>query len=113
MTSARGLIIGRFLPPHRGHILLVERALERVYSLDVLVCTRTREPIPGDVRHGWMRELMAPFGERVRVHHLTDELPSTPEEHPRFRELWLDAIRRVVPGPIDVVATSRACGDRG
>lgn len=112
MTSARGLIIGKFLPPHRGHLYLVERALLEVESLDVLVCTLAREPIQGALRVQWMRELMAPHGERVRVHHVSEELPSVPEEqHPDFWELWVDAIRRVVPSRIDLVATSEEYGD--
>ena len=111
MTSARGLIIGKFLPPHRGHLHLVEQALREVGTLDVVVCTLEREPIPGVLRVEWMREIMAPHGDRVRVHHLRDELPSTPGEHPGFWTLWVDAIRRIVPGEIDLVATSEDYGD--
>ena len=111
VTASRGLIIGKFLPPHRGHLHLVERALAEVDTLDVVVCSLQRQPIPGERRVAWMRELMAAHGERVRVHHLSDELPSTPDEHPEFWPLWVDAIRRVVPGPIDVVATSEDYGD--
>ena len=91
--------------------MLIERALERVERLDVVVCTLEREPIPGERRVEWMRELVAQHGERVRVHWLREELPSEPAEHPRFWELWIAALRRVVPGSIDVVATSEDYGE--
>lgn len=109
--ASRGLIIGKFLPPHRGHLYLVERALLEVETLDVVVCTLEREPIPGERRVEWMRELMAPHGERVHVHWLREELPSEPAEHPDFWDLWIAALRRVVPRPVDVVATSEEYGD--
>ena len=33
----RGLVIGKFYPPHRGHKFLIETALNAVDHLDVLI----------------------------------------------------------------------------
>lgn len=104
----RGLVLGKFLPPHAGHVYLVETAAARVDELVVLVCSLAAEPIPGALRHAWMSEL-APRG--TRVVHVTDENPSFPEEHPAFWEIWAGTVRRACPEPIDVVFTSEPYGD--
>lgn len=103
-----GLIIGKFLPPHAGHLHLIDVALEQVETLIILVCSLEREPIPGALRADWVRAL-AP---RARVVHVTDENPSEPHEHPEFWTIWVDTIRRSVGVPIDVVFTSEDYGEQ-
>ncbi len=101
------------MPPHAGHVLVVRRALEHVDDLTVLVCSLTREPIPGSLRYGWMAELMAELSANVRVVHVTDENPSEPSDHPRFWEIWTATIRRAMPIAPDIVFTSALrCGAR-
>jgi HTH-type transcriptional repressor of NAD biosynthesis genes len=104
-----GLIIGKFMPPHRGHQYLIDQALRHVAGPDltVLVCSLAAEPITGAIRYAWMNELYP----GANVQHLTDELPSEPQDHPRFWELWVAAIRRFVPTGPDLVFTSEAYGD--
>lgn len=103
----RGLVLGKFMPPHTGHLYLLETARPQVDELTVLVCTLPDEPIPGTLRAAWMREL-APTAHVV---HVTDENPSEPHEHPRFWQIWCDTIRRAEPRSIDVVFTSETYGD--
>lgn len=105
---AHGLIIGKFMPLTRGHCYLIASALGQVQRLTVLVCSLAREPIPGHLRHRWVRETFP----QASVLHLTDELPSYPHEHPDFWSLWRAAIRRRVPHSIDIVFTSEDYGDR-
>ena len=63
-----GLVIGKFLPPHRGHAFLIETALRQVDRLVVLVCSLEREPIPGWQRVAWLgQELQIDMGERWRI----------------------------------------------
>lgn len=104
---AHGLVLGKFLPPHRGHQFLLDFAHAYVPRLSVLVCSLAREPIPGELRFRWVRE-MCPGAE---VHHVTDENPSEPHEHPDFWRIWTDSVRRRVPAGPDVVFTSEAYGD--
>ena len=54
---ATGLVIGKFLPPHRGHRLLIDTALEQAQHVDVLVCAHPSDPIPAARRAAWLREL--------------------------------------------------------
>jgi len=94
------------MPPHLGHISLIERALGEVDRLTILVCTQKREPIPGILRFQWMQELAA----RAHVLHVTDENPSEPQDHPRFWDIWVETIRRVLPAGPDVVFTGEPYG---
>src|SRR5688572_12742104 len=102
MKRGRGLVLGKFMPPHLGHLHLVEFARSWVAELVVVVGTLAREPIPGELRHRWMKEL-APW---AKVVHLTDENPQDPSEHPDFWEIWRASLKRVVPEPIDWVFAS-------
>lgn len=105
--ATTGLIIGKFLPPHHGHLHLIEQARRQVDHLTVLVCSLQREPIPGVLRYQWLKELCP----SVNVQHCTDENPSYPEEHPDFWSIWVRSIRKFVPTGPDWVFTSEAYGD--
>ncbi len=101
----RGLVLGKFMPPHAGHVYLCETAERMCDELVIVVASRPSEPIDGTLRVAWMRELMP----RARVVHLTDDLPQDPSEHPRFWELWRAALCEHAP---DRVFTSDAYGAR-
>lgn len=107
-TPTTGFLLGKFLPPHRGHQYLIEFARRYVDRLAVLVCTIAREPIPGALRYRWMCEA---FPGVDLIHH-SDEIPQAPEEHPRFWDIWRETIRRHVPGRIDYVFASEDYGWR-
>lgn len=101
-----GLILGKFLPPHLGHEYLVNFGRSYVERLTVVVGTLEREPIPGELRVAWVREMFP----GVRVVHLTEELPQDPSEHPDFWALWERALKGVHPGPLDFVFASEPYG---
>jgi NadR type nicotinamide-nucleotide adenylyltransferase len=106
-VPATGLVIGKFLPPHRGHQFLIDEARRAVDVLTVVVCSLAREPIPGDRRVAWIREMFPD----VDVRHLTDENPQEPHEHPEFWTIWTDSLRRLIPSGPDVVLSSEDYGD--
>lgn len=106
--KTKGLVLGKFMPPHLGHVYLVEFARAYAGELTVVVGTLAREPIAGSLRFGWMRELFAPS---VNVVHLTDENPQEPHEHPRFWDIWRESLLRVAPKP-DLVFASESYGAR-
>ena len=103
----RGMVLGKFLPPHNGHVHLCEAARRMCDELVIVVGTLEREEIPGEQRVAWMRELVP--GARV-VHH-TAELPQLPEEHPEFWRLWRESLTALV-GKVERVFSSDAYGLR-
>jgi len=102
----RGLVLGKFLPYHEGHALLVRSARAQVDRLTVLVCSISREPIPGALRYHWV----AASHPDCRVVHVAEEVPQAPEDDPDFWPIWTDLVRRYA-GDVDVVFTSEMYGD--
>ena len=45
-----GVIIGKFLPPHRGHSHLIDVAHAQSERLHVIVCDQASDPIPAQLR---------------------------------------------------------------
>ncbi|MCP5425924.1 MAG: AAA family ATPase [Gammaproteobacteria bacterium] len=103
---ATGLIIGKFMPPHRGHQVLVDFARQYVDRLTVLVCSLDSYPISGALSFAWMREAFPD----VDVRHVTEDLPQEPSEHPDFWAIWRAVIRREMPGATDYVFASEDYG---
>src|SRR6476660_6803543 len=59
MTQRRtnALILGKFLPPHRGHRFLAEAARDEADDVIIALLANSAEPIPVDLRHAWLAEL--------------------------------------------------------
>ena len=102
----RGMVLGKFMPPHAGHVYLVEFARRWADEVSVVVGSLAAEPIAGELRYGWMRELFPD----LNVIHLTDENPQYPHEHPDFWGIWRRSRERVLPAPPDLVFASEAYG---
>ncbi len=100
------MILGKFMPPHLGHQYLIDFAHSYVEQLTVLVCSLRAEPIPGELRCAWVREIFPD----VNVVHVTDENPQEPHEHPDFWQIWHESIRRVLPEGPDFVFASEDYG---
>ena len=104
----RGLVLGKFMPPHRGHQHLIDFARSYAEQVTVLVCSLADDTIPGSLRHHWVRRLHPD----CRVVHVTEAVPQAPEEDPNFWPIWRDLIHRHEPRGIDLVFTSEAYGWR-
>jgi HTH-type transcriptional regulator, transcriptional repressor of NAD biosynthesis genes len=102
-----GFVLGKFYPLHRGHIHLINSALIQVEKLIIIIGTLKRESIPGELRYQWLKETFP----KLEIHHLTDENPQYPEEHPDFWNIWIKSIRKFIPGKIDIIFSSETYGD--
>lgn len=100
----RGFLLGKFMPPHAGHVGLCRVAMGQCDHLSVLVCTRDVEPIPGSLRAAWMAELMP----AARILHVHRDIPQEPKEHPAFWTIWRELIFEQHPEPIHRVFGSEA-----
>ncbi|MEZ5870525.1 MAG: AAA family ATPase [Nitratireductor sp.] len=95
----RGFLLGKFLPPHAGHIFLCETAMQLCDELTVLVCSLDREPIEGMLRHEWMSKMLP----GANVVHFSEDVPQEPSEHADFWPIWQGICKQAHPGPIDIV----------
>ena len=108
LLGERGVIIGKFMPPHAGHLHLAQFARPLVRRLYVVLCSLEQEPIAGRLREAWLRECL-PWAE---VLHLTEELPATPEGHADFWPRWRAALLQILPEAPDLLFASESYGDR-
>jgi HTH-type transcriptional repressor of NAD biosynthesis genes len=105
---SNGFLLGKFMPPHGGHVLLAQTAQALVDRLTILVCWLPDDPIPGPLRLQWMRELFP--DARVIGHDAI--VPQVPGEHPDFWRIWRDIVRAAHPEPIDRLFASEPYGAR-
>jgi len=101
-----GVIIGRFMPPHSGHLYLIDVARHMVDRLYILVCTLSHEPIPGELRYRWVREL-APECETV---HITEEIPEARRGAAGATTIWARTVRNAIPDGVSRVFASEEYG---
>lgn len=96
-----GVVIGKFLPPHRGHHHLIDTALSRCTSVVVFVCEKPSDPIPGQHRQAWLSEMHPTADVRV-IDDRYDENDS---------RIWADNTIRWLGRAPDAVFTSEFYGD--
>jgi HTH-type transcriptional regulator, transcriptional repressor of NAD biosynthesis genes len=97
----RGLVIGKFYPPHRGHKFLIETALRSVDHLDVLICVLASQAISGELRQRWLQEIH-PGANVIQVEDIGEDDNS---------EVWAAYTKRILGRAPDVVFTSEGYGD--
>lgn len=106
MRPARGFLLGKFMPPHAGHVSLIEAASRLVDELTVLVCWLPDDPVAGPLRLDWIRKLFP----RVRVVGHGDPAPQSPAESPQFWPIWSAIVARAHPEPIDLLFAGEGYG---
>jgi HTH-type transcriptional repressor of NAD biosynthesis genes len=100
----RGLVFGKFMPLHRGHQRLIERALTEVDELIVAVYDSappgSHPPMPLEVRTGWFLDL---YPQLTAVVPLEDPLRAEPvlALEPQSASVYADQLRPL--GPFDRV----------
>lgn len=97
---ARGVVVGKFLPPHGGHKHLIDTARARCARLEVLCCVKADDPIPGELRVAWLREIHPD----CLVHFVVDTLAD--DDTPG----WTANTIRILGGAPDAVFTSEDYG---
>ncbi|HEX8117062.1 MAG TPA: AAA family ATPase [Pyrinomonadaceae bacterium] len=99
--SRRGLIVGKFYPPHRGHRHLIDAARAQVDELFVICCGREGEVPEGRLRAEWLGEIHPD----VRVIYLDDTYDA------QDSRVWAENSVKLLGSAPDVVFTSEDYGD--
>ena len=97
-----GLIVGKFLPPHLGHSVLIDAAQSRCDDLTVFVCNMAGQTIPGELRASWLRETHPDVTVRV-----IEDLPPDQDNS----KSWASYATRLLGRAPDVIFTSEHYGD--
>ena len=99
--ARRGLIVGKFYPPHRGHKHLIDAARAQVDELFVIVCGKEGEAPAGELRAGWLREIHPD----ARVLYIDDTYDA------QDSRVWAENSLRLIGRAPDLVFTSEDYGD--
>lgn len=107
-SMVKGLVIGKFMPPHKGHLALINFARSRCDHLTVVVCSRRGQPIPGRFCFRWMKSLMAKH-PNVKVVQIRARLPQDKVSSYRASKPWaLYCVKRF--GNFDKIFSSEKYG---
>ena len=103
-----GFVLGKFCPLHRGHMLLIQRAIDECDTVYIVVDNIMDEVIPVSRRMQWVRQ-QYPTAVVLTQEH---PLPQDPSETPHFWDIWRDTLLHLLPQPIDAVFASEQYGER-
>jgi HTH-type transcriptional repressor of NAD biosynthesis genes len=100
------------MPIHKGHIALIDFALNYCDKLIVWVCCSENEPIPGSVRLNWVKSIFEDQSsvEPVCFEYSENDLPNTSVSSREVSKKWAEAIAKYLP-KIDVIFTSELYGE--
>lgn len=107
-----GLVFGKFMPPHKGHLSLINFASKNCGTLYVVLCYHNKEIIPGDIRFRWLKQALS---KHTNIHLVSfeynqEELSDTSVSSVEASSIWAKAFKELLP-QIDVVFTSENYGD--
>lgn len=100
------------MPPHAGHIAMIDFALQHCEEVIVMVCVSNKETIGATIRMGWMEGCFT-GNERVQlklVEYDESVLPNSSESSRKISAIWADYIQDHFPG-IEVFVSSEPYGD--
>jgi HTH-type transcriptional regulator, transcriptional repressor of NAD biosynthesis genes len=97
-----GLVIGKFLPPHRGHKLLIDTATAQSEHTVVILCAKPTDFVSGEIRGQWLREIH-PAAEVMVIDDRLDANDS---------KVWAENTIRWLGRAPDAVFSSEDYGER-
>ena len=103
-----GLVLGKFMPAHIGHLHLVRFACGLCARVTVAVDRLAQEWPPAEARAAALASDLA--GLPVRVVALPHPTPQQPEEHPDFWRFWGETLRQACGATPDALACSMDYG---
>lgn len=95
-----GVTVGKFNPPHLGHLHLIETGAARVDRLWVLLCDRSDQTLSATDRAAWLRDATP---QNVEILITPDDLPEAPVP-------WAERVSSLLPQPPEVAFTSEPWG---
>ncbi len=104
----RGLVIGKFMPVHTGHLALIDFAASQCDELIVSMSYTSSDPIPYDLRFAWLKQLLdqAPH---IKVFLVQDEFDDESLAWPERTKHWAVFLEKTYP-KVDVLISSEEYG---
>lgn len=105
----RGLVIGKFLPIHQGHIALIDFAASQCDELIVSMSAALTDTINPEIRLEWLQQI---FHGRpnIKCFQITDDFDDDTLPLDFRTKIWAAFIQKTYP-PIDVIFSSEEYGE--
>jgi HTH-type transcriptional repressor of NAD biosynthesis genes len=104
----RGLVIGKFMPLHKGHIALIDFAADHCDELIVSMSYTDHDPIDPGLRLEWINEQFK-NQPAVKPHIIKDDFDNDQLPLPVRTASWAEKMKEVYP-PIDIIFSSEPYG---
>jgi HTH-type transcriptional repressor of NAD biosynthesis genes len=104
----RGLVIGKFMPVHEGHVALIRFAARHCDELIVSMSYSPHDPIPGHLRFEWLREIFKNESS-ISLYYLVDDFDDESLAWPERTRVWSEQLRKRY-GKVDRLISSEVYG---
>jgi HTH-type transcriptional regulator, transcriptional repressor of NAD biosynthesis genes len=105
----RGLVIGKFMPLHKGHIALIEFAAAQCDELIVSMSYTETDPIPYEWRHQWLLSAFSDY-PKIIVGVIKDDFDNESLPWSGRTKVWAEVIKKKYPH-VDRLFSSEAYGE--
>ncbi|HOV14358.1 MAG TPA: AAA family ATPase [Spirochaetota bacterium] len=105
-----GLVIGKFLPPHKGHLALIDYGLANCDELIILIHITENDYIEGERRICFLNEIYK-NNNRVRIEYTNLEtLPSSSVSDRDISKIWAFYLSKLFP-EVRIIFSSEKYGE--
>jgi len=108
------LVLGSFEPPTKGHLYLIDTAINMSETVHLFICYRKDDIIDGNTRYEYLRYLYS-SNPNVIIYNIEHEFDDYPGEFgstiDQFYEFWVNSIVYPNVNNLDVVFTSEKYGE--
>lgn len=104
----QGLVIGKFMPVHEGHVALIRFAAEQCDQLIVSMSYTPQDPIDASLRLNWLKEIFTDE-PGITVAMIADDFDRPELDLDTRTSIWAEAMRKAYP-KIDVLVSSEDYG---
>ncbi len=105
----RGLVIGKFMPIHQGHIALINFGVMQCDEIIVSMSYTPNDPIPAELRFSWIKEIFK-GRSNIRLALVKDDFDDESLPLQQRTKIWSDFIRKTYP-PVNMLFSSEEYGE--
>jgi HTH-type transcriptional repressor of NAD biosynthesis genes len=108
----KGIVLGKFMPLHKGHLALIDFAHAQCDHLCVILCHMPGEEIDSKLRERWLAESLLTYdhAQLISFAYNENELANTSVASKEVSEKWAAALKKIIPDA-DSIFTSEPYGD--
>lgn len=105
----RGLVIGKFMPIHQGHIAMINFAASQCDEVIVSMSYADNDAMDASLRLRWITEIFT-YQQVIHIHKIKDDFDSDTLPLEERTKSWAEKMREVYP-PIHLLVSSELYGE--